>query len=64
MKSENLGQTPIKEFCLVGFHGENGTAIASTKLGTLSIKLGNHPTWVLDSQVALYVALKDVLLPN
>ena len=61
MKSENFSKTLAKEVFLVGFHGCSGTAVQSTKLGTISIWLLTHPTWVLDSTVARSVALRGVL---
>ena len=61
MKSENLGQTPTKEFFLVDFHGCSGTAVESMNLGTISVWLGDYPTWVLDSPVTLSVALSGIV---
>ena len=61
MKNENLGQIPKKEVFLAGFHGDNGTAVESAKLGTISVLLHTHQTWVLDSPVTLYLDLRDVL---
>ena len=61
MKNENFRHTPTKEFFPVSFHGDNGTAVESISLGTISVWLYDHPTWVLDSPVTLSVALRSVL---
>ena len=61
MKSENFSQTHAKEVFLVGIQLDNGTAVEGMNLGTISVWLGDYPTWVLDSPVTLSVALRGVL---
>ncbi len=61
MKIENFRHTPTKEFFPVNFHGDNRTAVESISLGTISVWLYDHPTWVLDSPVTLYVNVKGNL---
>ena len=61
MKSENVRKIPTKEVFLSGFYGDRETAVGGANLGTIRVWLCDHPTWVLDSPVTLYVALRGVL---
>ena len=58
MISENFSKTLAKEVFLVDFHGCSGTPVESMHLGTIEVLLHTHQTWVPDSPVPLYVALR------
>ena len=61
LKSDNFSQFLAKEVFLVDFHGSNGTAVESMNLGTISVWLGDYPTWVLDPPVTRSMALRSIL---